>query len=1244
MNDTGRNVQVPSETDVRDTYLSAVTACALLVGLYLTSLYSYTLFHSLVELFSIVIAFGIFVIAWNARALLENNYLLFIGIAYLFIGGIDLVHTLAYKGMGVFKTFDANHPTQLWIAARSLQSVSLLLAPFFIGRRMNHRTVLVSYAVVFSLLLWSILYADVFPDCYREGVGLTPFKKVSEYAISTVLVASGVLILRKKSAFEPRVLRLILLSLAATVVSELAFTFYVGVYDLSNLMGHIFKIAAFYSIYAAIIKTGLRDPYELIFRRLQQSQTELQKAKAELELRVEERTCELARSNELLRKENVERAKSDEALLLAGTYNRSLIEASLDPLVTIGSDGTITDVNAATEEVTGCTRGELIGADFSDYFTEPEKAREGYQQVFHTGQVRDYPLEIKRRDGHITPVLYNATVYRDAAGKVIGVFAAARDITERRKAEEETRRNLARQKALLDLYQKMAAAPVPDIISFVVDKCVNLTGSAIGFVGLISDDGQFMEAHLWPEKAMEACTIGKPSNFPLKEAGIWAEPIRQRKAMIVNDYRAPNPFKKGYPQGHLDLSRFMGIPVIDKDRVVVVAGVANKRADYTESDQNKVSLLLEGVWDLIKRKRAEESLRISEEQLRAIFDNAVDGILLTDLKKKKFYTGNKRICAMLGYTIEELMELGVGDIHPPESLSFVLSQFEKQSRREITIATGIPVRKKDGSTFYADINSTPVTIGGRMYLLGIFRDITERRQAETALQASEQRFRHLVESVTDYIYTVKVENGRPVSTIHGPGCVAVTGYRAEEYEADPYLWHRMIYEEDRKAVVEQATKIMARAEAWPLEHRIIHKNGGIRWVKNTPVPRYDEGGVLVSYDGLISDVTERKKLEDQLRQAQKMEAIGQLAGGIAHDFNNILSAIIGYGHILHMKMKEDDPLRMNVDHLLESADRAAHLTHSLLAFSRKQIINPVDVNLNEIIQRIEKFLRRIIGEDIELKTISKKETATVHADSSQIEQVFMNLATNARDAMERGGCLTIETDIVELDDSFIRAHGYGKLGSYVLVSVTDTGRGMDAETQKRIFEPFFTTKEEGRGTGLGLAMVYGIIKQHNGYINVYSEPGSGATFNIYLPLVTLAEEKRTAAPLPEAVELPRGTETILLAEDDDALRKLSLVVLSEFGYTVIESSDGQEAIDKFMQNREKVGLLLLDMIMPKKSGREVYEFARKVRGDIKVVFVSGYTADKIFTEGLLEKGAEVMQKPVSPQDLLKKIRKILDRK
>jgi PAS domain S-box-containing protein len=404
----------------------------------------------------------------------------------------------------------------------------------------------------------------------------------------------------------------------------------------------------------------------------------------------------------------------------------------------------------------------------------------------------------------------------------------------------------------------------------------------------------------------------------------------------------------------------------------------------------------------------------------------------------------------------------------------------------------------------------------------------------------------------------------------------------------------------------------------------------------------DEKGAVVAYRGMIRDVTEHKKLEQQLLHAQKMEAVGQLAGGVAHDFNNILTVTIGCGNLLKMKMEEDDPLRTYVDQILTSSERAASLTQSLLAFSRKQILNPQPVKLNKIIKSVEKLLLRVIGEDIhiQLKTMVTDKDLTVMADSGQIEQVLMNLATNARDAMPKGGLLIIETELVKLSNEYIKTHVYGKPGIYALVSVTDTGLGMDEKTKGKIFEPFFTTKEVGKGTGLGLATVYGIIKQHSGYIDVYSELGKGTTFKIYLPVIkSEAEETKPEVIAP----LKNGTETVLVAEDETEVRRLIKSMLEEFGYKIIEAVDGEDAIDKFMENKDRIQLLILDVIMPRRNGKEAYEEIKKVRPDIKALFISGYATDIIHEKDILEKKINFISKPILPTELLKKVREVLDK-
>ncbi len=401
-----------------------------------------------------------------------------------------------------------------------------------------------------------------------------------------------------------------------------------------------------------------------------------------------------------------------------------------------------------------------------------------------------------------------------------------------------------------------------------------------------------------------------------------------------------------------------------------------------------------------------------------------------------------------------------------------------------------------------------------------------------------------------------------------------------------------------------------------------------------------ESGRVINVIEVCRDISEHRRLEEQLRHAIKMEFIGTLAGGVAHDFNNILTTIIGYGHVALMKMAKDDPQRLNIESMLEGADRAAHLTKDLILFSRKQVSELKPVDLNNVVSKVEKFLKRVIGEDIECKTSLEDRPITVLADSHQLEQVLMNLATNARDAMIHGGVFTVRTEQINLDEDFTSVHGYGKPGPYALMTVSDTGTGMDEETRKRIFVPFFTTKEVGKGTGLGMAVVYGIIKQHEGYINVYSEPGKGATFRIYLPAISaeVKEEKREHEEEPPA----GGTETILVAEDDESLRKLYWIVLKRLGYTVIEAVDGEDAVRKFIEKKESIHLLLLDLIMPKMNGKEAYDEILKIRPGIKTLFMSGYSADIMQREKIAESGKGILLKPVTPDTLLRKVREMLD--
>jgi PAS domain S-box-containing protein len=516
-----------------------------------------------------------------------------------------------------------------------------------------------------------------------------------------------------------------------------------------------------------------------------------------------------------------------------------------------------------------------------------------------------------------------------------------------------------------------------------------------------------------------------------------------------------------------------------------------------------------------------------------------------------------------------------------------------------------------------------------------------RQRQEARLREERNLLNAIVEGTTDAIF-VKDRDGRYL--LVNSACARFFAKPNKEAvgETDADLFPpgmaQEILERDR-GILESGTTITFEEEV-PVGGRVTPFLTTKGVVRDTSGNKTGIFGIARDISDIKTAQTEHLRLTAQYQQAQKMESVGTLAGGIAHDFNNILSAIIGYGHLALMKMARDDPQRLDIESMLEAADRAAHLTKDLLLFSRKRVGERKPVDLNEVVGKVDKFLKRVIGEDIECETVRHETPIPVRADSQQIEQVLMNLATNARDAMPRGGTFTVRTEQVHLDESFTAAHGFGKPGAYGTITVSDTGKGMDEETRKRIFEPFFTTKEVGKGTGLGLAVVYAIIKQHDGFIDVYSEPGAGTTFKMYLPVIESAAREGSNAQKEEAPG--RGTETILLAEDDKSVRNIVKVWLAEFGYTVIEAIDGEDAVRKFTENKDNIHLLLFDLIMPKMNGKDAYDAVRKIKPGVKIVFASGYAPDILQQKASLEYGASLIFKPFSPFDLVRKVRSVLD--
>jgi PAS domain S-box-containing protein len=513
----------------------------------------------------------------------------------------------------------------------------------------------------------------------------------------------------------------------------------------------------------------------------------------------------------------------------------------------------------------------------------------------------------------------------------------------------------------------------------------------------------------------------------------------------------------------------------------------------------------------------------------------------------------------------------------------------------------------------------------------------ERKRAEEALRQAERRMHHLVSSSPAALFSLRIEGDTLVPTWVSENIERLSGYTPADVTG-PDWWAERVHPDDSEGIVAQ---IPTLSEAYVTrEYRFRHKDGSYRWIRDEQILVRDVAG-KPEVVGSWSDITEKRNLEAQLLQSQKMESMGRLAGGVAHDFNNLLGIIIGYGDLLSHRVAADPRLTKYVDDIVKAADRAAGLTRQLLAFSRKQVLQPRILDLNAVVDETQKMLRRIIGEDIQLVTVLDEHLGLVRADPGQMDQILMNLAVNARDAMPRGGRLTIETGNVALDESYARQHAGVEPGPYVMLAVSDTGHGMTPDVQNRIFEPFFTTKAPGKGTGLGLATVHGIVNQSGGHIFVYSEPGHGTSFKVYLARTDAAE---VAAPLPEstAAQLPRGSETIVLVEDEASLRELVRECLEATGYTVLEARHGADALEICEHHEGPIHLLVTDVVMPEMSGRELGERVRAVRPGTHVLYMSGYTDDAVVLHGVLAEDMAFLQKPFTAEALARKVRELLD--
>jgi PAS domain S-box-containing protein len=870
---------------------------------------------------------------------------------------------------------------------------------------------------------------------------------------------------------------------------------------------------------------------------------------------------------------------------------RTIVRTTMDGFWIVDMQGRFLDVNDTYGRAIGYSRDELLTMSISDVEAEerPEETARRIQKIMEVGGDR-FETRHKCKDGRIIDVEVSANYMEIGGGRM---FVFLRDITERKKAEEALRTERDKFRGMLSAINDGVDIVNKDyIIEFQNEVLRERFGDRLG--------EKCYAAYMGLEEPCHFCSI-------------------------------QNAIKTG---------RATKLELIGKDG----RNYELNSSPFTDVDGNVK--VIELVRDITEHKRAEEALRESEERYRTILEDIEDGYYEVDLPGNLTFF-NDSLCRMLGYSKDEMIGMSNKQYTDEENRNKLFQAFNKVYRTgEPTKGFDWEVIAKDGTKLFGEVSVSLIkdSEGRPCGFRGIARDVTERKQAEAALHTEKQRFQTLLENAPFGMIMIDKEGSfkyinAKFKELFGYDFNDVPNGREWFRKAypDPAYRHQVISTWMNDLGIFQPGEKRSRT------FTVTCKDGTEKMINFIPV-QLETGENLMACE----DTTERKRaeeekaaLEEQLRQSQRMEAIGRLAGGIAHDFNNLLTVIRGYSQLSLLEIKEGDKLRGNIEEIQKATQRATDLTRQLLAFGRRQIMNMKVIDLNLLIRELDKMLRRVIGEDIELVTILAEDLGRIKADPGQIEQVIINLAVNARDAMSEGGKLTIKTQNVEIDEDYVWAHVGVTSGSYAMLSITDTGCGMTPEVKDHLFEPFFTTKEVGKGTGLGLSTVYGIVKQSRGNIWAYSEPGRGTTFKIYLPWVDEPLKERSTRVLGE--ESPRGHETVLTVEDEEEVRKLAVQMLKRQGYAVFEASHGEEAMRVARDHaQEGIDLLLTDVVMPGMSGRELAEKLGSLLPKMKVLYMSGYTDDAIVHHGVLEDGVNYLQKPFTLDSLARKVREVLD--
>ncbi len=916
--------------------------------------------------------------------------------------------------------------------------------------------------------------------------------------------------------------------------------------------------------------------------------------------------------------EDITERKRAEALLLE---TQTLLQTALDSCqvgiaIADAPSGNLRYVNEAGLIIRGAERQDVVdGVGVNQYVSgwqlldldgTPLKTEEvPLARAILFGEPCTREFIVRRSDNNDRSVIANAAPVRDAHGNVVAGIVAFLDRTDQKKAELALRESEER------LRRAVLQAPFPLLLH--------------------AEDGEIlMVSDAWTE-------ITGYSHADIPTIADWTERAYGERKHLVQ----------------ADIDRLYGLTgKINEGEYEIRTKCGKKRTwDFASAPLGRLPdgrrLAMSMAMDVTERKLADEALRQSDRKFATAFtlNPAMTVLFSPEEEGNRILDVNQAFEGLTGYLREEVIGRTSQELQlwaDPRELEVAMKRLLAEGRVH---NYEWRIRCKTGDIRTGLLSTDFIELDGKRCAISTTIDITERKAAQEAIRKNEQRLRLVLEANSEGVWDWNIPSKHAVFS---PNYTRMLGYEPDEFAKDYDGWRVLVHPDDIGRVDKAHHEHLYGGKEFCVELRMRHKSGDWRWILSRGmVVERDAQGRPIRMIGTHLEITEDKRreaenaeLEKQFRQAQKLESVGRLAGGVAHDFNNLLTVINGYSGFLLNRLHAHDPLRPYAEQISQAGEHAASLTKQLLAFSRKQVIDPRIIDLNKTIGDAVPMLQRMIGEDLALKTKLDRSLGQVNADPDQIYQVIMNLAVNARDAMPNGGELDIETANVEVDDAGAAAiHPTAVSGSYVLMTVTDTGHGMDDVTRAQIFEPFFTTKEVGKGTGLGLATVYGIIRQSNGWITVRSEVGVGTSFNIYLPRTEGSAHPETRALSAKA---KAGGETVLLVEDQDAVRSYARAVLKEYGYVVIEAAGGEQAIAVAKQHPGEIHLLLTDVVLPGMNGKKVAERLKERHPCLKVVYISGYTQDVISQRGVLDHGASFLQKPFSPDALAVKVREVLD--